>query len=680
MVAAAWLLFPLYAQSLLDRLLAESPIEVELEGTGIPTPFSLAIGSITATAELPAGACAPDTAPPSRYRIVARNARLSWLPSGSGEGLRLAVRLAAESVSLSPEPSSYTLHDRDALVSIGLRLSFADKGGPRLSVDDLRYPLTGADLEWGALRLEGISYHARIEPALEWATGSDTLSISTITSNGTPLPVSDFRALFSSARDPLSPCSISLHDCSVQLAGLGASAPLITYDLRSQRTAFTLRMEQVPLESIPPMQALGAAAPLLAGTIGGSLPITFSEGRLRVEGGTILIHEGASATFRNREGKALAILAPPPGPLFEEISLEMAIAGGEPLQLRSLSSRLLGGTLQASPVSIDLQERSSAPLTLALKGVRLPEAISFTGDFGGRLKGTLDASLPLQLTPEGVAIQNARLFLAEGGTLTTTTPETRQEVGGQLFRIPPQKTDYHFGPSRLTLDRSPQGALSIGFSLAELRRKAEAGELVLNAAKGKLRLFEEEERPSLFTLEQFSAGLFGGRIAVDRADYDMEKAETATNLTLSGIPLQSLIELQGNDRLSATGAIGGSIPVKMSQGRISVAEGRLLAEKGGRIVYLTTPAERQIANPGLKTTYEALSNFFYIELSSLLAMDPEGNSRITLQLRGSNPDFQAGRRVELNLTIEQNLLELMQSLTIPAGVEQLIMEQAAPAR
>ena len=42
----------------------------------------------------------------------------------------------------------------------------------------------------------------------------------------------------------------------------------------------------------------------------------------------------------------------------------------------------------------------------------------------------------------------------------------------------------------------------------------------------------------------------------------------------------------------------------------------------------------------------------------------------------SNPDFQGGRPIELNLNVEQNLLDLMRSLSISSNVEQIITEKA----
>ncbi|NTU97136.1 MAG: hypothetical protein HGA62_04880, partial [Chlorobiaceae bacterium] len=75
-------------------------------------------------------------------------------------------------------------------------------------------------------------------------------------------------------------------------------------------------------------------------------------------------------------------------------------------------------------------------------------------------------------------------------------------------------------------------------------------------------------------------------------------------------------------------------------------------------------------------TYEALSNFLYVQLHSSISMAPDGKSIITIRLRGNNPDFQGGRLVEMNINVEQNLLDLLRSLSISSGIEQIISEKA----
>jgi hypothetical protein len=156
----------------------------------------------------------------------------------------------------------------------------------------------------------------------------------------------------------------------------------------------------------------------------------------------------------------------------------------------------------------------------------------------------------------------------------------------------------------------------------------------------------------------------------------MAKKSGETMLQVNNIPLQKLLDLQGTKKIYATGNVKGSIPIKMSGDLFAITNGGMNAEQAGQIIYATTPEERAAANQGLRTTYEALSNFLYVQLISSINMAPDGKSTITIQLKGTNPDFQGGRAIELNLNVEQNLLDLMRSLSISSNVEQVISEKA----
>ncbi len=140
--------------------------------------------------------------------------------------------------------------------------------------------------------------------------------------------------------------------------------------------------------------------------------------------------------------------------------------------------------------------------------------------------------------------------------------------------------------------------------------------------------------------------------------------------------MQKILDLQGTKKIFATGSIKGDIPIKLKNERFEIIDGGMKAEQSGQIIYTTTPEERAAANQGLRTTYEALSNFLYVQLTSSISMAPNGQSIITIHLKGTNPEFQGGRPIELNLNVQQNLLDLMRALSISSNVEQIISDKS----
>jgi hypothetical protein len=156
----------------------------------------------------------------------------------------------------------------------------------------------------------------------------------------------------------------------------------------------------------------------------------------------------------------------------------------------------------------------------------------------------------------------------------------------------------------------------------------------------------------------------------------MVKHTAETELIFDRIPLQKLLDLQGMKKIYATGTLRGKIPIIIKDQLFEIPTGNMDADQTGQIIYTTTSEERAAANESLRLTYEALSNFLYSELISSISMSPDGQSVIRLQLKGVNPSFQDGRPIHLNLNVEQNLLELLKSLTISTNIEQAISEKA----
>ena len=188
-------------------------------------------------------------------------------------------------------------------------------------------------------------------------------------------------------------------------------------------------------------------------------------------------------------------------------------------------------------------------------------------------------------------------------------------------------------------------------------------------------MFDQPGNPALITLSDFSAKLLDGTVAIERMEYNLDTKRAETVVQLNGIPIQSLLDLQGASKLSATGTIRAAIPLVLDNGAFSIPDGSMDAEKSGLIIYASTPEERAAAGAGLRLTYEALGNFFYSELVSTITMTPDGDSMISIQLKGRNPDFQENRPVNLNLNIQQNLLDLLRSLTLASEIEEEISKK-----
>jgi len=447
--------------------------------------------------------------------------------------------------------------------------------------------------------------------------------------------------------------------------------------------ASAVTFSDIALRDIPGLTGGSLKTPLAAGTLNGTLPLEYRNSALQVRNGMIAGSKSSAIVFYDKENrKRLSFgLAPDAGSrsllrnINATLDLDTVAGKSKKYAITQLSAETPGGTLRVSPMLFSLNDRE-IPLTLKLNNIRALDRIRLHGDFKGSLSGAVSGTLPIVLGKQGFMIKRAVLHSGGVGTITVAPPKQKRSATERIFGAPEEDADYSFKSPDIILTRHFDGKTVLDFSLGELKRKTRSGEILLTSPKGTLAMWQDRKNPDMVTLSDFKAGFFDGTITISRVDYDIAGNKAETVLQLNNIPLQKLIDLQGTKKVYATGTVKGSIPVKISGTEIEIMDGAMIAESDGQIIYATTPEERAAANQGLRTTYEALSNFLYIQLGSSISMAPDGKSMLTIRLKGNNPDFQEGRPVELNLNLEQNLLDLMRSLSISSNVEQIISEKA----
>lgn len=658
LLAAAWVFFPLLAPPLLAPVLEAPGRHITLSGLHRPTFGGISCDSVSAQIELPPGACATDTQS-TAYLATFRNPRIAW--QADLQALRLTF--SADSLSVGDARGAFRLSDSDAEIALEGRLSLTGPGAPGFTPLSASYALSDATLEAGSMRAEGIAFPLALEAASGWAPSKATFSIERALNAGSPLPISALRATLESLPDSTNSCTLSLSDCSLALLGMELSTDTISYDMRRRRASFTLEVRNADAERMLTKEGDKTNMPFATGTLYGTIPVLYADSVLTVSGGTIGATKKAALHWYDRTNTEWLSLDMGDGPILKNLRTEMVVGTPSGPDIRSLSADIFGGQMSARS-AMAASAGAPKPLLVSLKGVEALQAVKFHGTFKGALKGAVYGTVPVTFEPEGFAVRGATLRSAGGGTLTMTDPETREEAS------------YEIGEPAAVLSRYPSGALTLDVSMKEMKRRAAGGELLLTHPAGRIMLWHDHSSPDLVQLRGFSAGFFNSTLSIAEADYDLGTRKGSTVLRFSSLPLQKLLEMQGTKKLYATGTLQGDVPVAMDGSIFSIENGGMRSEQSGQIIYATTAEERAAANPGLRTTYEALTNFLYIKLDSSLDMAPSGDSVIAIHLRGSNPDYQGGRPVEINLTIRQNLLDLWKSLSISTDIERTISEKA----
>lgn len=675
--AGAWFCFPWYAQRLIDQAVEGKGIKLQLHDPGRPGPGGIAFGRIDAIVTAPRDTC---TGIAPVYAVAIHHGRLAWRTSPSSQGATVRLILTADTVTANMKPANILFRDREPLATA--KLDIIRKGGLAFGVspDSLAYAVRDGVAETGKLRLDGVSYGVLLTRTADWVQQPSKFRAVKLVSGEVETPLTGFEATFGMKRDPEKPCTLTFRDCSVVLYGIRASTPEIDYSLRNRQTAFTLHLENLPMERLAEIGGIRNTNPAVTGNLSGAIPVQFLDRTLRIRNALVDASEGTVVTWKGAGGKPLFSFdagrrrgGPPTiSGLEATVTLNAKDDRLTGIRIEGLSSRIFGGAATATSAIYE-PATGTASCTVSLRNVPLLERLRLHGEFKGSMSGSVSGTIPLSLSRNGIAVRHAKLSSPGKGTITQ---RAAARAGGALFGGTGRETVWNFSEPSITLDRDQGASTRIGFTLKQLERRSNGGELVLAGARGNLALPGERQRGSIATLTNFTAGLFDGSVSIDRVDYDVAKRHASTVVELNGIPLQKLLDLQGTKKIFATGTVRGRIPVVLDGESFSIPDGGVDAERSGKIIYTTTPEERAAANAGMRITYEALGNFLYSELVSSITMSPDGQSRISLQLKGYNPEFQNGRPVNLNLNIEQNLLDLFRSLSISSGIEQEISEKA----
>jgi hypothetical protein len=179
-------------------------------------------------------------------------------------------------------------------------------------------------------------------------------------------------------------------------------------------------------------------------------------------------------------------------------------------------------------------------------------------------------------------------------------------------------------------------------------------------------------------LHNVSAAVFGGRATSAGGRLDVAHPGQTFTVTAEQLDLQQLLHLEQQKGIEGTGVLDGVIPVILTPTGVQVQDGILEARPpGGVLRYHPAPETAQEVAPAdsqLSLVLQALSDFHYNTLKLGIQYEENGTLKLTAKLEGQNPDWQQGRPVHFNLTVQENIPALLQSLRVVQGIEQSLQE------
>jgi hypothetical protein len=166
------------------------------------------------------------------------------------------------------------------------------------------------------------------------------------------------------------------------------------------------------------------------------------------------------------------------------------------------------------------------------------------------------------------------------------------------------------------------------------------------------------------SVSKLSGEILGSRFEGSEFVYDITAPKNHIELSLTGLDIGKLVDIQQFEGLNATGKLDGTLPVDILPEGISIESGQFWShQEGGTINYRIDPEQAEsLSNPLTDTVIQALEEFHYDLLTASAKYEPDGDLTINFHIEGKSPSLDSERPVHLNINSEQNVISLLESL------------------
>jgi hypothetical protein len=282
------------------------------------------------------------------------------------------------------------------------------------------------------------------------------------------------------------------------------------------------------------------------------------------------------------------------------------------------------------------------------------------------------ASLPLDVTGGRLSATASLTWGPEAGSGNATI--TLEQLAGQYQNVLVQglTTTLNFQTAGVDTLTMPEPAR---VTITALQTGVEVTDLFLDLQLG----WTSPTTLAWVDVRNVRATVFGGRVTSEGGRLDFTPLDQTFPVKVEQLDLQQLLHLEQQKGIEGTGVLDGIIPVILTPRGVQVHDGALAARPpGGLLRYQPAPDTAQEVAPAdaqLALVLQALSNFHYHVLTLGIQYEEDGTLQLTARLEGQNPDWQQGRPVHFNLTVQENVPALLKSLRVVEGIEQALQER-----
>ncbi|HIF97099.1 MAG TPA: hypothetical protein EYQ54_08760 [Myxococcales bacterium] len=178
-------------------------------------------------------------------------------------------------------------------------------------------------------------------------------------------------------------------------------------------------------------------------------------------------------------------------------------------------------------------------------------------------------------------------------------------------------------------------------------------------------------------IESASWKFAGGELRT-QVRFDPGSSNQEITFQVEGIELAELTDLIALEGLSGFGKLDGKLPLFLSEEDIEIRGAVLRSREPGIIRYqaASSVASMEETFPQFSQTLEILKNLHYDELEVTINGIASGAVLIELHLAGKNPEYQDGRPVDFNLSLEeQSLPNLLRASRVTHQVPDAVQQK-----
>lgn len=231
-----------------------------------------------------------------------------------------------------------------------------------------------------------------------------------------------------------------------------------------------------------------------------------------------------------------------------------------------------------------------------------------------------------------------------------------------------------FSSKALSLFSQSDSFESLGFGQIHLEGAMEKGELGFVTKNVEFVADLKLDKHIELYIDRLIIPAFGGLVSIKDQVVPISGFADTTftlNWALDALDLGQIVATQNMQGLQASGSLSGAVPVVIKKGSFTVSEGQVLDIEGGVIRYQSPMSASVDINEKLKFTLDVLENLKYDVLKTNINYE-DGNLMLKSNIQGKNPEVAGGKRVNLNLNTEMQLLAAFETMRLKSGIEDKI--------